>query len=137
MTGEELSKELDDKIRERLAEILSSEEEPDKPMSREEQETSVKMLREGYEQLLITHDFQPGQLVKWKSRLKNRRRPRINEPAIVISVLEESVFGDRGDSGSTYFREPLDLIIAVYDDDHTGLFFFHVDSRRFQPFEFE
>jgi hypothetical protein len=61
--------------------------------------------------------FQVGQLVKWKKNLKNRQLPYINQPAIVVEILDEPVINNEEESGSPYFRENLDIIlgILVYD----------------------
>src|SRR6266704_5944646 len=79
------------------------------------------------------HAFEVGQLVQWKPGLRNRLIPRHGLPAVVIDVLDEAVFDNAIDSGTPFFREPLDLIVGVLDDDG-DLDAFYVDSRRFEPF---
>ncbi|TVQ85703.1 MAG: hypothetical protein EA400_14890 [Chromatiaceae bacterium] len=62
--------------------------------------------------------------------------PLPGEPAVVVSVLESPVPDNEQESGSTYFREPLDLVLGVIWDKepHRGDFvLFHFDSRRFLP----
>lgn len=78
------------------------------------------------------HVFQPGDLVCWKPGLRNRTQPRDGRPAVVIGVLPESVLDTERDSGSTYFREPLDLLLGVYAE-RGDFLVWHYDSRRFQP----
>lgn len=95
-------------------------------------------LQERYRQLARRHTFNPGDLVTWKPGLKNRRVPRSNQPAVVLDVLTEPVFDSERDSGSPYFREPLDIVLGVFIDEgpHRGDFLnWHFDSRRFQPWE--
>jgi hypothetical protein len=89
-----------------------------------------------YESLITVHEFQPGQLVKWKGGMKNKRRPDEGAPAIVIDVLAEPVLDTESGPSSVYFREPLDLIVGVLDSDDEFLII-HVDRRRFEPFEGE
>jgi hypothetical protein len=92
-------------------------------------------LREHYHQLkVVKHSFRPGMLVMWKPGLKNRRWPENGEPIIVVSLLDTPVF-DNQESGSTYFREPLDMVIGVFLDsgEHREMFLtFHACSERYQ-----
>src|SRR3990172_8959565 len=71
-----------------LREYLEDEIEP-KP-SKEASEIA-QTLRDRYGRFTEKHTFTPGQLVKWKQHLKNRRRPAYDEPVIVVEVLRESV----------------------------------------------
>lgn len=93
-------------------------------------------LRERFKQWRQPHRFAPGDLVMWKPGLINRRVPRIGQPAIVLEVLAEPVFDSERDSGSHYFREPLDLVLGLFlnEGSHRGEFLnWYFDSRRFQP----
>jgi len=78
--------------------------------------------------------FEPGDVVKWKKGLKNKKYPKEGQLCIVIKEMEESIIQDSRDSGSPYYREPLDLILALLDDD-SDLVIFHYDKRRFELFE--
>ena len=71
------------------------------------------VLRERFALLNASHQFAPGDLVAWKPGLKNRRVPRYGEPAVVVSVLDAPVFDNELESGSTYFRDPLSLVLGV------------------------
>ncbi len=104
---------------------------------REEQEYGedyVNQLKLSCQTLLEPNSFQVGQLVKWKKPLKNKKLPRQNQPAVVVKVLAEPIpiLQGKHDPGSTYFLEPLDIILGVIDEDGTFLTFYH-DSRRFEP----
>ncbi|MBK1725169.1 hypothetical protein [Thiocystis violacea] len=94
-------------------------------------------LRERYRLLTRRHAFAPGDLVTWKPGLKNHRIPRYGQPAVVVEVLETPVLDqEAGVAGSTYFREPLDLVLGLIWDEEPcrgELMTFHFDSRRFQP----
>lgn len=79
------------------------------------------------------HQFTAGQLVTWKKGMKNRRSPGYGEPAIVIEVLATPLLNPGDESGTPYFREPLDIIIGTLDADG-DLLCFHYDSRRFEPY---
>lgn len=79
------------------------------------------------------HEFAGGQLVTWKRGMKNRRSPDYGEPAIVIEVLQSPLVNPGDESGTPYFREPLDIIIGTLDAEG-DLLCFHYDSRRFEPY---
>ncbi|MBK5963008.1 hypothetical protein CCR95_02590 [Thiocystis minor] len=93
-------------------------------------------LRERYGLLTRHHAFAPGDLVTWKPGLKNKRYPRYGRPALVIETLDTPVHDCENDAGSTYFREPLDLVLGVFIADgplRGELLTWHFDRRRFQP----
>lgn len=93
-------------------------------------------LRARYRSFVEPHRFAPGDLVTWKPGMKNHRLPRYGCPAVVLAVLETPVLDPEMDAGSTYFREPQDLVLGLVWE--TGpargeLMAFHFDRRRFQP----
>ncbi len=93
------------------------------------------VLRERYQSLVKRQRFSPGQLVEWKPGLKNKRIPRYGQPAVVIEILETPVLDREDEAGSTYFREPLDVVLGLLWDEGParGEFVtFYYDSRRFQ-----
>lgn len=85
-------------------------------------------LCERYQEYYV---FKPGDIVRWKADMKNKKRPAYHEPAVVVEVLYDPVM-DLKDSGSAYFREKLDLVLGLVDDDGDFILF-HFDSRRFEP----
>ena len=85
-----------------------------------------------YERFMRRHEFQPGQLVCWKPELKNRKYPAYGECGVVVNVLPEPVMDTSNDSGSPYFREPLDIVLGFTDGDGDFITY-HFDSRRFAP----
>ncbi len=76
-------------------------------------------------------EFKPGEVVRWKPGLKNKKYPKEDQIAMVIQQLEKPVIESERDSGSPYFNEPLDLVLGVLDDDN-DLMVFHYDKRRFE-----
>ena len=92
-------------------------------------------LKQRFESLNTPHRFKPGDIVRWKPGFQNRRFPRIDKIAIVLEVLPEPVFDTEKDSGCTYYREPLDIVLGLFLDSgpHRGDFLnWHFDSRRFE-----
>ncbi|MDY6784324.1 MAG: hypothetical protein SW833_17545 [Cyanobacteriota bacterium] len=105
--------------------------EQEEPKSYGEQD--IDLLKATYHNLLKKENFEVGQIVKWKENLKNRKLPYSNQPAIVVSLLDEPVVSNEEDSGSPYFLEPLDIVLGLLTDDKIFLTFYY-DSRRFEPY---
>jgi len=117
-----------------LLEKLSEVQTNDAAISTEEiyDESYIDKLKIAYNSMLESHKFSKGQIVKWKKGLKNRRLPKENQPAIVWDVLSEPIIQDDRDAGTPYFREPLDIALALLDKEG-DLVIFHYDSKRFEP----
>ncbi len=100
-------------------------------IARQREPATFGRLLELYKSLVeARQSFTPGQLVQWKPGLKNRRVPLYGQPVVVVEALAEPVLTD-ADSGSQYYREPLDIALGIVDqgDDFDV---FHFDSRRFE-----
>lgn len=95
----------------------------------------INKLRTAKHMFDKVYDFKPGDLVIWKKGLTNRARPALNEPAIVMLILDTPLRDqNKQDSGTPYFNEPLDLVLGLIDED--GEFaIFHYDKRRFEPYQ--
>ena len=94
-----------------------------------------EMLKARLDRLSKKYTFHKGDVVRWKTGLKNKKRPAENEPAIVVEVLVSALSDPSEKSaGSPYFREPLDIMLGVIDEDGHFLTFYY-DSRRFEPFD--
>lgn len=76
-------------------------------------------------------EFEKGDIVSWKDGLKNRTVPEYGQPAVVVEVLESSIFSSSDENGSPFFREPLNFVIGLIDEDNE-FHCFHVDKRRFK-----
>lgn len=92
----------------------------------------IEYLKEQYALFTQKHTFKPGDIVRWKSGLKNRKGS-YEEAYIVIEVLDEPMFDSKHGSGNAYFHEPLDLQLAELNDDGDFIAYWY-DSRRFEPF---
>lgn len=96
------------------------------------------VLRERYALLNQQQPFKPGDLVCWKPGLRNRRVPAYGAPAVVLEVLDAPIADTETESGSTYFREPLNLVLGLFWDREPGrgdFVAFHFDGRRFQVWD--
>jgi len=96
---------------------------------------NIDRLRQAYESLNKKHTFVPGQIVRWKPGLKNRRFPAYDEVVIIIEVLETPIIDKSDEVGSQYFHEPNDIVIGTFIKENE-FFCFHCDSRRFEPATF-
>jgi hypothetical protein len=86
-----------------------------------------------YNSIKKSYHFKQGDLVRWKNGLKNKKLPKENQPAIVIETLKEPLENTETDPGSTYFKEPLDIVLGFIAD---GVFItFYYDKRRFEPYK--
>lgn len=98
-------------------------------ISREEK---IDLLQKRYTSFKKKNDFKKGGLVKWKTGLKNKSGLEYWDTAIIIDILDTPLYDEEKDSGSPYFKEPLDMVIAFLDSDNDFITL-HVDSRRMQP----
>ncbi len=121
-------------IKKKLKKIISTEQRGNEPFPIEKVEKLKSKLTHLFSTLEEEHDFSIGQFVTWKPGLKNKFKPRINEPAIVVKILDKPVFDKDQDSGSPYFMEPLNMVVGILDEEHDVFMLFHVDKRRFMSF---
>lgn len=105
-----------------------------KSISPDDAKALNQKLIKAFESMVTKHTFKTKQLVRWKEGLKNKALPAYNEPAIVWEILDKTVFdnADAHGAGSPYFNEPLDIVLAVMDEDDDFIML-HYDSRRFEP----
>jgi hypothetical protein len=57
---------------------------------------------------------------------------------VVLEVLDAPIPDSETESGSTYFREPLSLVLGLFWDREPGrgdFVAFHFDGRRFEPWD--
>ncbi|MFZ2725862.1 MAG: hypothetical protein WAX77_06410 [Methylococcaceae bacterium] len=114
----------------------SNDDDNEEEIDREYSDNDVTQLEQLNTSFLITHSFEKGQVVKWKKGLRNKRFPFKNQPAIVVDVLNPPVFFDSKECCSLHFREPLDIVLGIIDND-MDFMTFHYDSRRFEPYTTE
>lgn len=95
-----------------------------------------QMLEIAFKTLKCSHAFQPGQFVRWKKGMKNKKLPAYGDPVIVVEVLATAVFDKKSveESENPLFREPLDLVLGVFARNEEDFLLLHYDSRRFEPF---
>lgn len=133
-----LLKGKDDKeklaIIKRFSESIGKEED-DKDEDADEEVATPKKLRELYESYNKQRQFKPGDLVQWKRGLKDRKFPRLGEPAIVLKVLDTPIIDPDSEAGSPYFRQEYDVVLGILAPGERFLEF-HNSSKRFETFEF-
>lgn len=134
MSDREYSDEL---TKRRLSAFIAERKKLAEPVSEEKRKEIAEKLNAIYDVFLDNYELKEGQLVEWKQGVKNRVRPRFREPAIIVKLLKTPEFDTEKDAGTPYFKEPLDMIIGVLEEDEGNFLFFHVDKRRFKPFDNE
>lgn len=76
--------------------------------------------------------FKVGDVVVWKDGMSNKRRPAVGQPVAITQAHETPVRPILEEvNGTPYFNEPLDIAVAMFDEDG-DLLEFHQDSRRFR-----
>jgi len=95
-------------------------------------ETDIDILKGCFSSFHNRHIFNPGDIVQWKPKLRNRT---LAGPFVVMEVLDTPVFKFDQDHHNCYFNEPLDVIIGSIDLDG-DLLCYHFDSRRLEPYKF-
>jgi hypothetical protein len=120
---------------EKIVKLLEERKKSDTDLSEVEVRDRADLSIKHYEVFSDQAEKQlrPGMLVQWKQGLKNRKRPRPNEPAVVIEILEKPFYDEENGSGTPYFREPMNLVLGMADDDGEFIIY-HYDARRFRPF---
>jgi hypothetical protein len=93
---------------------------------------SPEELRAMFDKLSENHDFCPGDVIVWKENMRNKTLPEYGQPVVVTQVKPGHVSPNE-ESGSCYYREPIDLVIGTIDEDGE-LREWYVDSRRFEPY---
>lgn len=92
----------------------------------------VARLRSRQALFSAPHSFQVGDVVRWKEGFKNKKKPETGQPAIVLEVLPTPITDPTDETaGNPYFREPLDVKLALLDSDGE-MMVYHFDSRRFE-----
>jgi len=119
-------------LEEFVKKIVSQTTEKGNQITRNEPYEELSKLKQKVDTLLQpTSTFNPFDVVKWKKGLKNKKYPEEEQLAMVIQELEEPIIQSERDSGTPYFREPLDIILGVLDQDG-DLMLYHYDKRRFE-----
>jgi hypothetical protein len=133
MSAEKKEPSLSDLLKESLERQKAEDDIPDDPTKYDASYRA--QLAANCKALLQPYVFQVGQLVKWKKGLQNRKLPKEYQPAIVVAVLDNPVLNDEKETGSTYFREPLDIVLGMTTDEGGSFITFYYDKRRFEPCE--
>jgi len=115
------------------ASSTSSSDSDDSELPRPSIPKSFSALKEAATAYLTEPEtpLRPGDIVMWKQGCQNRKRPKSDEPVVVLEVLPQPLYGDEKSSGSPYFHEPLDVVLGMLDSDG-DLVRYMYDKRRFR-----
>eukprot|EP00727_Mastigamoeba_balamuthi_P010657 m51a1_g6213 hypothetical protein (271) ;mRNA; r:179583-180577 len=94
--------------------------------------SSIERLKPVYESYRRKEDLKPGDIVRWKAGLSNRRFPVTDSLAIVTNTYPVPIYDrKKKDAGSPYFGEPLDTVLGLFDSE--GDFVeYHYDGHRLE-----
>lgn len=96
-------------------------------------DSAIQELKKSYEAYISNDSLSTGDIVSWKTGMRNRTLPNYKQPAIVIERLQYPIFDESQNAGSQYFHEPLDLRVGFLDDSNQFVTYFY-DSRRFEKY---
>lgn len=96
-------------------------------------DSAIQELKKSYEAYISNESISTGDIVSWKTGMRNRTLPNYRQPAIVIERLQYPIFDESQNAGSQYFHEPLDLRVGFLDDNNQFVTYFY-DSRRFEKY---
>lgn len=115
--------EMADLIRQKVSDLMAA--------SPPDERTTPAMLHEAYNWFVTPYTLTPGMIVTQKPHCATKKALRDGQPGIVVEVLDPPILTDKEDSGTPFYREPLDVVIGVV---WGGNFVcFHYDSRRLMP----
>lgn len=90
-------------------------------------------LRKKYEEFMQDEPLRPGDVVTWKEGFKNKNLPLPGAPAVVVEVLPNVIYDYTEDgSSSSYFREPYNIRLGLFNSAGTSFCMYYYDSRRFK-----
>lgn len=122
---------LNDLIEQKIREAVERRGIPPQPTKQDSNE--IDRLTHLCNELHDKAYFTTGDIVVWKDGLKNKNYPEYGQPAIVLRRLDNPIVNPVEDSGSTYFNEPLDIVLGLISRDEDDAFLvFYYDSRRFK-----
>lgn len=109
--------------------MMSEREEKETPKTPLKLAAEAGALKDAFAVFLKSYKFEVGQIVQWKPGMRNKLG---QGPRIVTKILDKPEVDTEHDSGSSYFKEPLDIILGEING---GEFVEHYhDSRRFEPY---
>lgn len=77
-------------------------------------DSAIQELKKSYEAYISNESLSAGDIVSWKTGMRNRTLPNYKQPAIVIERLQYPIFDESQNAGSQYFHEPLDLRVGFW-----------------------
>jgi len=134
-----MSEEVEGKLRD-LLQSLERERLKEKGKQKEKDENKltdkdlkeIRTISDRFKAYSTVTAFKPGDIVKWKKGMRNRRFPENDSVAIVTKVYPEPIYDPKAkEIGSPHFHDPMSLVLGLIDDD--GDFVeFHYDGQRFE-----
>lgn len=103
-------------------------------ISRTMKEQQLNPLLELADRFMQKHEYREGDVVKWKPGLQMMSLPAVNQPAVVLELLDEPVIDHEAELGDPARSIRCDMMIGFMVDDQRMVTTL-ADSRRFDPFD--
>lgn len=98
------------------------------------QNDEIDRLRKALHAMRNPETFAIGDIVVWRSGMKNKTNPPYGKPVIVMNVYNPPILDNEADSDSAYFQEPLSVRLGMFGAD--GSFISYVyDGRRSERYK--
>ncbi len=91
----------------------------------------IQLLKECVVNYNRETSFKAGDIVQWKSGLKNKKIPVYNQPCIVVEVLSDVLFDLEAPIASPYYNETLSIKLGMIAENEE-FFTFYYDKSRFE-----
>ena len=82
----------------------------------------------------VQNTFKVGDVVQWKTGLKNKKFPAYNTPVIVVEVFDQPLRADPGNA-SQLAGEPLSARLGMVDNNDGEFTTFCFDLQRFELYQ--
>jgi len=133
-----MSEEVEEKLRDLLQSLQKERESAkatEKPVEKTVNEKEAKAIRtisDRFKAYQSPYNFKVGDIVKWKSGMRNRRFPAPDGVAIVTKIYPAPIYDPTfKESGSPNFHDPMTVVLGIIDED--GDFAeLHYDGNRFE-----
>ena len=106
---------------------VGSDQEDKEPLSREEE---IDLLKKGFDLIQQKNDFQPGDIVRFKPGMHNRKFPSKDSCAIIVEMIDP--IEPDGEISSAYATEKLDCIVGVIEPNDNVFLMFYGSSQRLE-----
>lgn len=125
--------ELNEEEKKDLLKVLIRKALEERKKTDDDAPAKLELLKKSFEIYSQDSNFNIGDIVKWKTQMKNRKVPDYDEPVIIIEKLEAPIINLTDEIGSAYYNEKYDIKIGIMRDN--TFLTYHFESKRFTLLE--